>query len=378
MKWKIVGLVASLLMSLSMVALAAPATKPARATLGQAAMCRYLPAHVATMHPLCQGTATPSPTPDHPTTTAAPAVTTTTRPTTTTTAPAVTTTTRPTTTTTAPQAPVTTTTQPPAPTTTTTQPPAATTTTTQPPATTTTTSPAPDFSYETIWTGNRISDWYSVANSGGGDQDDVSINGGAAVDQHLPTIDGSANHGARLNFQGFDDPTSANPQAHSGARILPTEAVYSVTMFVPEYAGAQNNVFQFKQGNGTTRQHLWNFGWVPENGQLRGIIRSRLSGSEWGSLSDPLARLDWYVPIGESFTVEVFRRISTGSDGRYEVRIDGQLLYTFNGPTAASNLEPRSSGNHEWVLSHYLGEGYNMDGDVGPSSVYFSNASISR
>ena len=252
------------------------------------------------------------------------------------------------------------------------------TTTTTMPTTTTTTIPKEVATGEVLWSGSQISDWYSFANSGGGTQQNTTRGGQAVVEQLLPALDGSSNSGARLNFQGFDDPDASDPQAHGSPRVLPTEATYSVTIVVPEYVGAQNNVFQFKQGNGSSREHLWNFGWTPENGQLRGIIRSRLSGDQWGSLSDPLAKLNWYVPIGEPFTLEVFRRISTGSDGRYEVRIDGQLVYAFNGPTAASNLSPRDYGNHEWVLSHYLGLGYNTDGSIGESSVIFYNARITR
>lgn len=272
----------------------------------------------------------------------------------------------------------TTTSQTPATTSTTQVQSATITTTTTVPSTTTTTVPEAEVSGEVLWNGSRISDWYSVANSGGGTQQNTTWGGQAVVEQLLPALDGSSSSGARLNFQGFDDPDANDPQPHGFLRVLPTEATYSATIMVPEYVGAQNNVFQFKQGNGSTRQHLWNFGWVPENGQLRGIIRSRLIGDQWGTLSDPLAYLDWYVPIGEPFTVEVFRRISTGSDGRYEVRIDGQLVYTFDGPTAASNLDPRSAGNHEWVLSHYLGRGFNTDGPVGESSLIFYDARITR
>jgi hypothetical protein len=334
MKLKAIGLIASLLMVLSVTALAAPPSH----------ICDRNPGH---RHCASQNVSNPETT----TTTAVQSATTTT-----TKAPS-------TTTTTAATSPTTTV-------------PATTTTTV--PTTTTTTMPAAQPSGDVIWSGNRISDWYSVANSGGGTQQNATWSGRAVVEQLLPALDGTTNHGARLNFQGFDDPDASDPQPHGGVRVMPTEATYSATIVVPTYVGAQNNVFQFKQGNGSTREHLWNIGWVPENGKLRGVIRSRLVGDQWGTLSDPLAKLNWYVPIGEPFTVEVFRRISTGSDGRYEVRIDGQLVYTFIGPTAASNLTPRPAGNHEWVLSHYLGRGYRTDGPVGKSSVIFYNASITR
>ena len=217
---------------------------------------------------------------------------------------------------------------------------------------------------EVLWTGNKVGDWYSVANSGGGKQWDTAI----GVEQYNPALDGTTNHGARLNHQGF-----------GSNRVLPTEAFYSADILVLYYQGAQNNVAQFKQGNESTREHIWNIGWRPDGkGNLQGIIRSRLSGDQWANSNLSTTFLNWNVPIGQWFTVEVFRRISTGSDGRYEVRMDGVLVYEFDGPTAASNLEPRSHGNHEWVLSHYLGRGYYKDGVVGETSLIFRNARIER
>lgn len=239
--------------------------------------------------------------------------------------------------------------------------------------------PEPTPGQNIIWTGNRINDWYSVANSGGAWQVDVTYNGLPAVEQFNPPIDGSTNPGARMNFQGFDDPTSSSPRAHSGSRIMPTEAWYGADILVPEYVDSQDNVFQFKQGNGSTRQHIWNVGWRSIDGELRFIIRTRLNGSTWESSPKDLAILDKKVPINQWFRFEVFRRISTGSDGRYIVNVNGETIWTFSGPTRASNLEPRSAGDNEWVLSHYLGRGFNEESGQNvnrTTSVLFRNATI--
>ncbi len=137
-------------------------------------------------------------------------------------------------------------------------------------------------------------------------------------------------------------------------------------------------MFQFKQGrNGIDRVHLWNIGWRPDgNGNLQGVIRTRLSGDQWDNSNLSTTFLPWTVPVGEWFTFAVDRRISTGADGFYRVYVNGALIYTFDGPTAASNLDPRPTGNHEWVLSHYLGRGYYTEGTIGESSLVFRNARI--
>lgn len=277
----------------------------------------------------------------------------------------------------------TTTTTTPAPTTTTT---AATTTTTSTPTTTTTTATttstietaaAPSGGRETIWTGSQKADWKSEANSGKADIVDVDHELlGPALKLSNYDVDGSHNAGARINHQGFDDPTSPDPVAHAGDRIMPTEAWYSATYLLPFAVDGQDNVFQFKQGDGSTRRHLWNVGWKPVDGELRFVIRTRLDGSTWRSTPREVAVLG-PVPVGTPFRIEVFRRMSTGPDGRYEVRIDGNLVYTYDGPTIADNLDPRPAGNHEWVLSHYLGS---WQGTVDPADswLYVTDARIER
>lgn len=237
--------------------------------------------------------------------------------------------------------------------------------------------PASNSTSGTIWTGTQEDDWYSDAVSGNADIASVTHPVlGPAVKASNFDVDGSHNAGARINFQGFDDPSAASPIPHAGDRVMPTSAWYSADFFVPNYIGGQDNVFQFKQGDGSTRVHLWNVGWKPVDGTLRFIIRTRLNGSTWQSTPREIAVLG-PVPVGRRFTIEVFRRISTGPDGRYEVRIDGQLVYEFDGPTIANNLQPRPAGNQEWVLSHYLGS---WQGAVDPrdSSIFFTNARIRR
>jgi hypothetical protein len=230
---------------------------------------------------------------------------------------------------------------------------------------------------EEIWVGNQESDWYSDAISGRAEiANVVDPVLGPAIKASNFGVDGSHNAGARLNFQGFDDPGAANPVAHEGNRIMPKEAWYSAEFLVPYFINGQDNVFQFKQGDGSTRQHVWNIGWKPVSGELRFVIRTRLQGATWQGTPREVAVLG-PVPIGTPFTIEVFRRMSTGSDGRYEVRIDGELVYEFDGPTIADNLEPRPAGNHEWVLSHYLGS---WQGSVDPADswIFFTDATIRR
>jgi hypothetical protein len=217
-----------------------------------------------------------------------------------------------------------------------------------------------------LWSGDSMDDWYSEANSGQAFIEDVTHPVlGAALRMVNENVDGSHNAGARINQQGFGQD-----------RVLPVEAWYSATFLVPYFIDGQDNVFQFKQGDGGTRQHLWNVGWKPVNGELRLIIRTRLSGDEWQSRPRELAELDAVVPIGVPFRLEVFRRASTGADGRYEVRLDGRTVWEFDGPTVASNLDPRPAGNQEWVLSHYLGS---WQGDVNPatSEIFITDARIS-
>ncbi len=230
---------------------------------------------------------------------------------------------------------------------------------------------------EVVWVGHQESDWYSDAISGKADISSVVHPVlGPAVKASNFDVDGSHNAGARIGFQGFDDPSGADPVPHAGDRIMPTEAWYSAQFFVPFFIDGQDNVFQFKQGDGSTRRHLWNVGWKPVDGELRFIIRTRLEGATWTSTPRRVAVLG-PVPIGTPFTIEVFRRMSTGPDGRYQVRIDGEVVYEFEGPTIANNLEPRPAGNHTWVLSHYLGD---WQGAVDPADswIFFTNATIRR
>ena len=218
-----------------------------------------------------------------------------------------------------------------------------------------------------LWVGSSVDDWYSTAISGDAFVEDVvhpSL--GDAVRLVNVGVDGSHNAGARLNFQGLGED-----------RVQETEAWYSATILVPFFIDGQNNVFQFKQGDGDTRRHLWNVGWKPVDGELRFIVRTRLTGDEWGGSPREVAVLDRAVPVGAPFRLEVFRRISTGSDGRYEVRVDGDTVWEFDGPTAAANLDPRPFGNHEWVLSHYLGS---WQGTVDPSDswIFVTDATVTR
>jgi hypothetical protein len=241
--------------------------------------------------------------------------------------------------------------------------PDTTTTTTVVVTTTTTTTTIPD---PVLWSGDSMDDWYSEANSGEAFIEDVTHPVlGAALRMVNENVDGSHNAGARINQQGFGED-----------RVLPVEAWYSATFLVPYFIDGQDNVFQFKQGDGGTRQHLWNVGWKPVDGELRLIIRTRLAGDEWVEDPRELAELDAVVPIGVPFRLEVFRRASTGADGRYEVRVDGRTVWEFDGPTVASNLDPRPAGNQEWVLSHYLGS---WQGDVDPatSEIFVTDARIS-
>lgn len=241
-------------------------------------------------------------------------------------------------------------------------PPPDTTTTTD--RTTTTTTTLPDS--PVLWSGDELDDWFSTANSGEAFIEDVSHPVlGPALRLVNEDVDGSHNAGARINHQGF-----------GSERVLPREAWYSATFFVPYFIDGQDNVFQFKQGDGDTRRHLWNVGWRPEGDELRLIIRTRLDGNEWDDDPKDLAVLDAVVPISEPFRLEVFRRASTGADGRYEVRMNGETVWEFDGPTMATNLEPRSEGDQEWVLSHYLGE---WQEEVSPatSEIYITAAQIS-
>lgn len=229
--------------------------------------------------------------------------------------------------------------------------------------TTTTTSTVPE-TPTVLWSGREIDDWFSTANSGEAFIEDVTHPVlGAALRLVNEDVDGSHSPGARINHQGFGD-----------ERVLPTESWYSATFFIPYFIDGQDNVFQFKQGDGPTRKHLWNVGWKPVDGELRLIVRTRLDGSTWVREPVELAVLD-PVPVGEPFRIEVFRRISTGPDGRYEVRLDGRTVWEFEGPTAATNLDDRSEGNQEWVLSHYLGA---HQGEVTPatSEIFVTDAKI--
>jgi len=229
----------------------------------------------------------------------------------------------------------------------------------------TTTSSAVASAGEVLWSGRRVDDWYSTAISGHAFAEDVVHPLlGDAVRLVNEDVDGSHNAGARLNEQGF-----------GSDRVLPMEAWYSATLLVPAFVDGQDNVFQFKQGDGGTRRHLWNVGWKPVGGELHFIVRTRLDGSTWVSSPRELAVLDATVPIGVPFRLEVFRRISTGADGRYEVRIDGETVWTFDGPTAAANLEARPAGDQEWVISHYLGS---WQGAVSPatSEIFVTDAAI--
>ena len=217
-----------------------------------------------------------------------------------------------------------------------------------------------------LWSGDLVADWFSTAISGEAFIEDVTHPVlGASLRMVNENVDGSHNAGARINHQGF-----------GGDRVLPVEAWYSATFFVPYFIDGQDNVFQFKQGDGGTRRHLWNVGWNPVDGELRLIIRTRLVGNEWQSIPRQLAELDAVVPIGQPFRLEVFRRASTGADGRYEVRLDGRTVWEFNGPTVATNLDPRPAGDQEWVLSHYLGS---WQGTVSPSTseIFITDARIS-
>ena len=228
--------------------------------------------------------------------------------------------------------------------------------------TTTTTTTIPD---PTLWSGDSLDDWFSTANSGQAFIEDVTHPVlGAALRMVNENVDGSHNAGARINQQGFGED-----------RVLPVEAWYSATFLVPYFIDGQDNVFQFKQGDGGTRRHLWNVGWKPVDGELRLIVRTRLVGDEWVEDPRELAELDAVVPIGVPFRLEVFRRASPGPDGRYEVRMDGRTVWEFDGPTVATNLEPRPEGNQEWVLSHYLGS---WQGDVDPatSEIFVTDARI--
>ncbi len=229
--------------------------------------------------------------------------------------------------------------------------------------------------------------WYSEAMSGQSD----GINGtdarfvtadnpnGRCVNLWNYNVDGSHNAGARLNMQGFDDAEAVTPIPHGFPREMPTEGLYEVDILYPEFVDAQDNVFQFKQGRlGIDRVHLWNIGWKTVDGQSRFIIRTRLSGSTWDNNNlTELATLAANVPVNQVFRLGVFRRMATDSTGRYEVYLDGNLIWEFNGPTIASNLTPRDSGNHEWVTSHYLGS---HQGTVTPSNsrLIVSNATIRR
>ena len=217
-----------------------------------------------------------------------------------------------------------------------------------------------------LWSGDSVDDWLSTANSGQAFIEDVTHPVlGAALRMVNENVDGSHNAGARINHQGFGE-----------NRVLPTEAWYSATYLVPYFIDGQDNVFQFKQGDGGTRVHLWNVGWKPVNGELRLVIRTRLAGNVWESRPREIAELDAAVPIGVPFRLEVFRRASTGADGRYEVRLDGRTVWEFDGPTVATNLDPRPVGDQEWVLSHYLGS---WQGDVSPatSEIFVTDARIS-
>ena len=216
-----------------------------------------------------------------------------------------------------------------------------------------------------LWSGARVDDWVSTAISGRAYVEDVvHLLLGPAVRLVNEEVDGTHNAGARINWEGFDPDY-----------VMPTEAWYSVTVLVPYFVDGQNNVFQFKQRNGDTDEHLWNLGWRPVDGVLRFIVRSRLEGSTWVPGPSEVAVLETEVPIGTPFRIDVFRRMSVEDDGRYEVLVNGETVWAFDGVTIADNLDTPVRKGHHWAMSHYFGD---WQGVVEPrtSHIFVTDAAI--